>query len=109
MSALSLPNGPAAAPRGAGPAKPELSAERAELRKAAQGFEAIFVRRMLEAARAADFGGEDAMGAGGMEQFTAMRDEYLADIAAKRGSFGIAEAIEAQLASRLDHAQAEEG
>ncbi|QWC57422.1 flagellar biosynthesis protein FlgJ [Erythrobacter sp. 3-20A1M] len=86
-----------------GPATPELSPERAELRKAARGFEAIFVRRMLEAARAADFGGDDVMGAGGMEQFSAMRDEHLADIAAERSSFGIADAIEAQLSARLDH------
>lgn len=78
-----------------------LSPEGAELRRAAQGFEAIFVRRMLEAARASDLGGSDVIGGAGLDQFMAMRDEHLADIAAKRGTFGIAEAIEKQLASRL--------
>ena len=77
-----------------------MAAERSDLRRAAEGFEAIFVRRMLDAARAADLGGDDVLGGAGLEQFTAMRDEYLADIAADRGAFGIAEAIEAQLAAR---------
>lgn len=75
--------------------------DRAGLRKAAQGFEAIFVRRMLEAARASDFGGDEVFGGAGLKQFTAMRDEHLADIAAAEGSFGIADAIEAQLAARM--------
>ena len=80
-----------------------MAAERADLREAAQGFEAIFVRRMLEAARAADLGGDSVLGGAGLEQFTAMRDEFLADIAAERGAFGIAEAIEAQLAARMSN------
>ena len=78
----------------------EPSADRAALRRAAQGFEAIFVRRMLEAARAADFGGDEVFGGAAMQQYTAMRDEQLADIAAARGTFGIAAAIEAQLGDR---------
>ena len=86
-------------------ASASLSPERAELRQAAQGFEAIFVRRMLEAARAADLGGDEVIGGSALEQFTAMRDEHLADIAAQRGTFGIAAAIEAQLARRLGDEQ----
>jgi len=78
----------------------EPAGERADLRKAAQGFEAIFVRRMLEAARAADLGGDDVIGGSALDQYTAMRDEHLAQIAAERGTFGIAQAIEAQLARR---------
>ena len=78
----------------------DSTGERAQLRRAAQGFEAIFVRRMLEAARAANSGSEDVFGGEAMEQFTAMRDEKLADIAASRGTFGIAAAIEAQVARR---------
>jgi len=81
-------------------AAPEATGERVELRKAAQGFEAIFVRRMLEAARAADLGGDDVLGGSALDQYTAMRDEHLAQIAAERGTFGIAQAIEAQLARR---------
>lgn len=71
-------------------------ADRASLRKAAEGFEAMFVRRMLEAARAADFGGDEGSDTR-MQQFAALRDTHLADIAAQRGAFGIAAAIEAQL------------
>ena len=82
-----------------GPIVPSTSGsgDRAALRKAAEGFEAMFVRRMLEAARAADFG-DDTDSGGGMGQFTALRDTHLAGIAAQRGAFGIAAAIEAQLA-----------
>lgn len=83
MSALS-PLGPVA------PA-PAAADDPAALRQAAQGFEAMFVRRMLEAARGS---------AQSADQFTTMRDAHLADIAAARGAFGIAAAIEAQLAAR---------
>lgn len=76
----------------------EANVERAQLRRAAEGFEAIFIRRMLEAARAADFGDEGVIGGSALDQYTAMRDEHLAEIAAARGTFGIAAAIEAQLA-----------
>jgi flagellar protein FlgJ len=79
---------------------PPATGPREELRQAAQGFEAIFVRRMLEAARAADLGGDDVIGGSAMDQYTAMRDEHLAQIAAEQGTFGIAAAIEAQLARR---------
>ncbi len=75
--------------------------ERAQLRRAAQGFEAILIRRMLEAARAADLGGDAAIGGSALDQYTAMRDEQLAEIAARQGTFGIAAAIEAQLARRM--------
>jgi peptidoglycan hydrolase FlgJ len=79
----------------------ELTAEQAQLRTAAEGFEAIMLRRMLESARAA-FAGEDTPLTGsGMQQFTAMRDERIADIAARTGAFGFARSIEAQLAQHI--------
>jgi peptidoglycan hydrolase FlgJ len=73
--------------------------ERAELRKVVQQFEAIFLRRMLASARAADFGGEQLIGGPGLEQFEQMRDEQFADIASSTGAFGLAAAIETQLAA----------
>lgn len=88
-------SGPAAS-RGAA-----LSPERAELRKAAEGFEAIMLRRMLATARAASLAEDTPLTGGGMQQFQAMRDEHLADIAAKTGAFGFARSIEAQLAQHL--------
>lgn len=71
---------------------------RDQLRSAAQAFEAIFLRQLLASARANDFGGEDLLGGPGLEQFEAMRDERFADIASQQGMFGLAEAIERQLA-----------
>lgn len=75
-----------------------LSGERAQLREAAQQFEAIFLRQMLAAARKADFGGEDLLGGKGLETFTEMRDENFAELAAQTGAIGLAAKIEAQLA-----------
>ena len=77
----------------------QASAERAEIKRAAQAFEAIMLRQLFASARATDFGGEDVMGGQGMEQFTAMRDEHLADIASQTGAFGLAASIETQLAA----------
>lgn len=74
-----------------------------DLKKAAQAFEAIFVRQMLSSARAADFGGDDLFGGPGLEQFEAMRDEHVAEIASTTGAFGLAATIEAQLAARMEH------
>lgn len=78
-----------------------LSPERAALRKAAEGFEAIMLRKMLASARAASFAEQTPLTGGGMQQFQAVRDEHLADIAAKSGAFGFARSIEAQLAQHL--------
>ena len=100
MSALTpLPaQKPATAPAASTP----QTADRAQLRKAAQGFEAIFVRQMLSAARAASLGGDDALfGGQAQETFAAMRDERFAEIAAKTGAFGLAKQLETQLARLL--------
>jgi peptidoglycan hydrolase FlgJ len=83
----------------------QQSADRAQLRKAAQGFEAIFVRQMLTAARAATLGGSDALfGSQAQETFAAMRDERFAEIAANTGAFGLAKQLEAQFARLLPSA-----
>lgn len=91
------------------PSAAPLSPERAELRKAAEGFEAIMVRRMLATARAASFAEDTPLTGGGMKQFTAMRDEHLAEIAAKSGGFGFARSIEASLAQYLPARPEEQG
>ncbi|RDC59149.1 hypothetical protein HME9302_00334 [Alteripontixanthobacter maritimus] len=80
----------------------EKPAENAQLREAAQAFEAVFLRQFLASARASDFGGSDIFSAGGgqgLDQFEAMQDEHLADIASRTGSFGLADAIERQLSA----------
>jgi len=77
---------------------PAGDADRAKLREAAEGFEAIMIRKLLESARASAMADDTPLTGGGRDQFTAMRDEHFADIAAKSGSFGFARSIEAQLA-----------
>ena len=73
---------------------------RASLAKAAQQFEAIFVRQMLAAARKSEFGGE-LLGGQGLDTFRQMQDEHFADLAAKEGSFGLGKMIEKQLSVQL--------
>lgn len=80
-----------------------------DLHRAAQAFEAIFLRQLLASARAADFGGEDLIGGPGLEQFEAMRDEHVADLASQQGVFGLAAAIERQVAATLPPAVAGSG
>lgn len=79
---------------------------RADLREAAEAFEAIFLRQLLSSARASDFGGSDLFGGPGLEQFEAMRDEQFADIASTQGTFGLADAIERQLSAFVNQAGA---
>ena len=79
-----------------------LSPERLALREAAQGFEAIMVRKMLESARASSFAEETPLTGGGLKQFRQMQDENFADIAAKTGTLGFARSIEEQLAQFVD-------
>lgn len=86
----------------AGSPEATISPERAELRKAAEGFEAIMLRRMLETARAASFSEDTPLTGGGLRQFEKMRDEHFAEIAAASGSFGLARSIEAQLARYIE-------
>lgn len=83
------------------PAAPS-AADRAALKKAAQGFEAIFVRQMLAAARSTSLAGEDDLfGGQANETFAAMRDDRFAEIAAQTGAFGLAKQLEAQFARLL--------
>lgn len=68
------------------------------LHKAAQQFEAIFVRQMLSAARATNFDSNDEAKDPGHDTFAQMRDDRLADIASQTGTIGIAKQIESALA-----------
>jgi flagellar protein FlgJ len=85
----------------AAPRDASLTPDRAALREAAEGFEAIMLRKLLESARASSFAEETPLTGGGMEQWRTMRDEHFADIAAKSGAFGFARSIEASLAQYL--------
>jgi peptidoglycan hydrolase FlgJ len=80
--------------------------EAAALRKAAQGFEAIFLRQILASARQTSFGGEDLFGSEARDTFTQMRDDRFAEIASGTGAFGLARQLEVQLARALPAAAA---
>jgi flagellar protein FlgJ len=82
----------------AGPKPETLTLEQQELREAAQGFEAIMIRKILESARETPFTEDAPLTGGGMKQFKTMRDEHFADIAAQSGALGFARSIEEQLA-----------
>lgn len=74
---------------------------RAELREAAQQFEAILLRQMLASARTTSFGGGESLFGKSDETFREMRDARFAEIAANSGQLGFATAIERQLARHL--------
>jgi flagellar protein FlgJ len=94
---------------GASPPITPADPARARLHKAAQGFEAVFVRQMLQAAHQTNFGdtlwGNDP----GHDTFAAMRDERYADIASQTGTIGLAQQIEKQLAGRAGSAAPAQG
>ena len=75
---------------------PPAPAPSAELKAAAQRFEAIFLRQMLGAVRSAKLA-DDLLGSSEGDQFREMRDADLADRMASGGGIGIAAAVVAQL------------
>ncbi len=77
-------------------AAPEARA--ADLRKAAEGFEAIFLNTFLKAARSASLG-EDIMGGNGVDQTRDMFDAEVTKMAAGRAGLGLADAVERQFQS----------
>ena len=89
---------PAAATKPATSAAP--SAAQAKLHATAQKFEAIFVRQMLASARTASMG-DTLFKSQANDTFRQMQDERFADIAAAKGSFGLAAMIEKQLSAQL--------
>jgi peptidoglycan hydrolase FlgJ len=69
--------------------------KREELKKAAEAFEAIFLRQMIGSMRQAGLG-EDLLGSQATEQFREMQDAKLAESMAQSGGFGVAELLLAQ-------------
>ncbi len=71
--------------------------QRAELRRAAEAFEAIFVRQMLASMRAAKLT-DGAFDSSATDQFVTMQDDRLADSIAANCHLGIAAMLTRQLA-----------
>jgi peptidoglycan hydrolase FlgJ len=68
-----------------------------DIRKAAEGFEALFVASLLKGARAG-LPGDTLTGGGGVQQMTGMLDSELARLSAGRTGLGLAEAVARQFA-----------
>ena len=85
---------PAGAAGAAGSAGSDPAAERrqAQMRQAAQQFEAVFLRQMIGSMRQAHLA-EDPLSNDASEQFRDMSDARLADSMSTQGSFGIAEML----------------
>jgi flagellar protein FlgJ len=79
----------------AGPADPK----QAELRKAAEAFEAVFLRQVIGSMRQAKLG-DDLFGSAATDQFRELADGKLADNMAAQGSFGIADLLLQQFGGR---------
>ncbi|MEO0664459.1 MAG: rod-binding protein [Pseudomonadota bacterium] len=83
---------------GAENADPAAARREADLRAAAQGFEALFIAQVLKSGRAASFGG--GLGeSSAMETTRSLLDTRLAEAGAERGSLGIAEAVYRQFSA----------
>ena len=65
------------------------------LRKAAQGFEALFLRQVIGSMRQAKLG-DDLFGSSATNTYREMSDKQLADALAQKVSIGIAALVEAQ-------------
>jgi flagellar protein FlgJ len=85
---------PAATPAGA-----SSPADKAALKKAAQGFEAIFLRQMIGTMREAKIG-DGLLESGATDQFVELADARTADSMAAQGAIGIADLLVQQLAGR---------
>lgn len=81
-------------------AQPPASADQQKLEKAAQAFEAIFVRHMIGAMRQSAMG-DDLMGNNGGTQFRDMMDDRMADEVTQSTPLGIADLLIAQWKDRL--------
>lgn len=73
--------------------------DQAGLKKAAQQFEAIFLRQMISSMRSASLG-EDMLGSTAGDQFRDMADARTADSMAEKGSLGIAEMLMRQFGAK---------
>jgi flagellar protein FlgJ len=69
------------------------------LRKAAQGFEAVFLRQVIGSMRQAKLA-DDIMGSSATDTYRELADRQLADSMAARGSMGIAAMVEAQFTKK---------
>ena len=68
------------------------------LRKAAQAFEAVFLREMIGTMRKAKLADDDMFGSSATDNFRELADANTAESMSGLGQFGIAALVEAQMA-----------
>lgn len=76
------------------------NARQAELRRAAEGFEELFLNELLKAAHSAHLA-EDVLGGSGVDQAQSMFDAEVARASSGRTGFGLADAVERQFSPYL--------
>ncbi|WP_311266754.1 rod-binding protein [Sphingobium sp. WCS2017Hpa-17] len=76
------------------------SSQKAQLQKAAQQFEAVFLRQMIGAMRSASLA-EGISDSSATQQFQDMADARTADAMAGKGAMGIAELLMKQFGARV--------
>lgn len=79
---------------------PAPDRQAAELRKAAEGFEAIFLNTFMKSAREASLG-DDLMGSSAVDSAREMYETEVTRLASGRAGLGIADAIERQFSPLL--------
>lgn len=80
-----------------------VEARKVKLRKAAEGFEAIFIRQFMKVMRSTvPNGGMFGSGAVG-EIYSDMMDNSIAEILSKRSTLGIADTLYRQLVKEIDY------
>ena len=73
--------------------------DRKALKDAAQSFEAVILRQILELSRKAKLA-DDLFGSNAVNNFRDLQDANLANSIASRGAFGIAALVEKQFSTR---------
>ena len=97
MTTAPITHGPAAANAAAPSA---ASPETAKLKKAAQAFEAVFLRQMIGSMRSAGLG-DGIFDSNATQQFQEMSDAATADAMASKGTLHIADMLVKQYGARL--------
>ena len=87
---------------------PATPARKAELAKAAQAFEAVFLRQMIGSMRHATLA-DDAFGSSASNPFRDMQDARLAESMAEKSAFGIAEMLLKQFDAAVPKATSTSG
>jgi flagellar protein FlgJ len=80
----------------------DIETRKAELRKAAQGFEAIFIRQLLKTMRSSVPGGGMYGGGVSGDIYADTVENALAESMAKQGRFGIADILCREMTKRLE-------